>query len=123
LTKRPIRSCFRNLLTCGSGCSEVYWGEWLSDPPACCDPCVNLGNCHRRGFLENCWSTIAGDCGNDSCVDPCGYTARGGHSHDPYLPSGSMHEPVDPPPAPPTVAPDALQPDQKAVRPRRVIRR
>lgn len=24
---------------CGTGCGEVYWGEWLHDPPDCCDPC------------------------------------------------------------------------------------
>ena len=27
------------LLTCGSGCEDVYWGEWLSDPPEPCDHC------------------------------------------------------------------------------------
>ncbi len=28
---------------CGGGCGEVYWGEWLNDPPDCCDPC---GECY-----------------------------------------------------------------------------
>lgn len=27
---------------CG-GCGELYWNEWHSDPPACCDPCDNCG--------------------------------------------------------------------------------
>jgi len=26
-------------LTCGEGCGEIYWHEWISDPPAPCDPC------------------------------------------------------------------------------------
>jgi hypothetical protein len=29
----------RRGFTCGKGCGEVYWGEWISDPPDCCDPC------------------------------------------------------------------------------------
>src|SRR5690606_32343758 len=32
-----------NQLTCGSGCGPLYWNEWLSDPPDCCDPCDNHG--------------------------------------------------------------------------------
>jgi hypothetical protein len=32
------------MLTCGSGCGELYWDEWLSDPPDACDPCDNCGN-------------------------------------------------------------------------------
>jgi hypothetical protein len=31
-------------LTCAGGCGELYWGEWLSDPPQRCDPCDNWGN-------------------------------------------------------------------------------
>jgi len=34
----------KDVLTCGSGCSEVYWGPWISDPPAPCDPCDDCGN-------------------------------------------------------------------------------
>jgi hypothetical protein len=26
-------------LTCGEGCGEIYWHEWISDPPKPCDPC------------------------------------------------------------------------------------
>ncbi len=29
----------RRSLICGGGCGEVYYGEWLSTPPDCCDPC------------------------------------------------------------------------------------
>jgi hypothetical protein len=28
----------------GGGCGEVYYGDWSSDPPDCCDPCDRLGN-------------------------------------------------------------------------------
>ncbi len=51
---RAIGSEFRRLLAplglccpCGSGCGgcgELYWNEWHSDPPACCDPCDQCGN-------------------------------------------------------------------------------
>jgi len=34
----------KHMLTCASGCGEIYWGEWLSDPPDACDPCDNHGN-------------------------------------------------------------------------------
>ena len=33
---------FANLhrrLTCGQACGEMYFGDWISDPPAPCDPC------------------------------------------------------------------------------------
>jgi hypothetical protein len=29
-------------MACDAGCGDVYWGEWVSDPPAACDPC----DCH-----------------------------------------------------------------------------
>lgn len=37
-------------LACGSGCGDVYWGEWLCDPPECCDACNDDG----------CWAGTAG---------------------------------------------------------------
>lgn len=30
---------WRRELVCGSGCGEVYHGEWISTPPDCNDPC------------------------------------------------------------------------------------
>ncbi len=30
-------------LACGSGCGDVYWNEWICDPPECCDPCDDGG--------------------------------------------------------------------------------
>lgn len=26
------------------GCGDVYWGDYASDPPKCCEPCDNQGN-------------------------------------------------------------------------------
>ena len=34
----------KHTLTCASGCGDIYWGEWISDPPDKCDPCDNCGN-------------------------------------------------------------------------------
>ena len=31
--------------TCGKGCGEIYFNEWVSDPPDCCDPC---DQCHGQ---------------------------------------------------------------------------
>lgn len=33
-----LRQAKRSLV-CGRGCGEVYYGEWMSTPPDCCDPC------------------------------------------------------------------------------------
>jgi hypothetical protein len=33
-----LRAMHRSLI-CGGGCGEVYYGEWFSTPPNCCDPC------------------------------------------------------------------------------------
>ena len=38
-TECGILPAMRRCLTCGKGCGEVYLGEWISDPPDCCDPC------------------------------------------------------------------------------------
>ncbi len=48
-------------LACGSGCGGVYWNEWISDPPDCCDPCNDCGQWtgHCGG---NSWSGQTG-CG------------------------------------------------------------
>ena len=45
-------------LACGSGCGGVYWNEWVSDPPVCCDPCDDCG----------CWVGPRCDtCAGSSC--------------------------------------------------------
>ena len=35
------RLAIRNLLTCGSGCGDLYIDEWHSDPPDLHDPCID----------------------------------------------------------------------------------
>lgn len=39
----PLGLCCPCGRSCG-GCGELYWNEWHSDPPACCDPCDDCGN-------------------------------------------------------------------------------
>ncbi len=59
-TECGILPAMRRCMSCGKGCGEIYWGEWISDPPDCCDPCdqcygqwtgphgyCNLGPCQR----------------------------------------------------------------------------
>lgn len=46
----------RNLLTCGSGCGDVYWGEWTGDPPSC----GSCGGCGRCGGCGECWPILGG---------------------------------------------------------------
>ena len=40
----PPFGSVRKTLACGSGCGEVYYGEWLSNPPNTCN------DCDARGF-------------------------------------------------------------------------
>jgi hypothetical protein len=65
-------------LTCGSGCGEVYWGEWISDPPDPCDPCDGCGNwigprcCPPRWWQLICCGAPGlwgWRCGPDACCD------------------------------------------------------
>ena len=53
-----ILSTLRRCKTCGKGCGEIYWGEWISDPPDCCDPC---DPCHGR------WTGPHGYCSLGPC--------------------------------------------------------
>ena len=54
-------SYMKHRLTCGAGCGEIYWDEWLSDPPDDCDPCDDCGNwigprCCEPSF----WQRVSG---------------------------------------------------------------
>lgn len=74
---------------CGAGCGEIYWGEWLSDPPDCCDPCGGYGQytggrwgCGPRGFLSNFFTGIlgtrhGGGCGCSDCASSGGMIYSG----------------------------------------------
>ncbi|MEW4561399.1 hypothetical protein AB1K70_02670 [Bremerella sp. JC770] len=66
-----IRQHLRNNLTCTAGCSdEVYWGEWISDPPKC-DPCDCFGN-YVGPVGGRCRPGITGiRRGDDSCSSMC----------------------------------------------------
>jgi hypothetical protein len=57
-----------NHLACGSGCGDVYWGEWIFDPPECCDAC------HEAG----CWA--GSECDGSYCAygPGCGHGLLGG---------------------------------------------
>ena len=61
---------FRPVTWVGPSCGERYWGDYLSDPPDCCDPCdcygnytgVNMRNCPRRGAGCACGTTADYGC-------------------------------------------------------------
>lgn len=79
----------RRSMVCGGGCGEVYYGEWLSTPPDCADPCCGtqfVGGatkcspfCWQPGLLiGNLYGKRVDDCGCATCgetgCDDCGET-------------------------------------------------
>jgi hypothetical protein len=76
---RPLAGCLTRALTCGSGCGDVYWDEWINDPPACCDPCDDYGNwtgnaycpprCRPLSGLGHLWGYRYAPAG---CDEACG---------------------------------------------------
>ena len=86
-------SYLKHSLTCKVGCGELYWDEWKSDPPACCDPCDNCGNwtgpqgcgppfwCRVFSGIHSLWGYRgAGSC---ATCDGCGYgPALGGEVYE-----------------------------------------
>ena len=74
--------------TCGRGCGEVYWGEWVSDPPDCCDPCNSCGDwqnqqCCSPGLLRRLWwgahgYRLGGQHGDANCCGGCSGCGMGG---------------------------------------------
>jgi len=77
--KGPLGGCVNRALTCGSGCGEVYWGEWANDPPACSDPCDDYGNwtgeayyaprCNPLQGLRHLWGYRYAPAGCDVACD------------------------------------------------------
>jgi hypothetical protein len=71
----------RRCLSCGKGCGEIYVGEWLSDPPDCCDPCDQCygqwigphGYCHL-GPMQRLLAAVHGYkyCPKPCCNEGCG---------------------------------------------------
>ena len=109
--------------TCGNGCSDVYWGEWISDPPDCCDPCDQCfgqwtgphGYC-RLGPMQHLLAALHGYkyCPRPCCDESCGpllcnkpgctscgssgFDAYGGEqlSHGTVISGPAMKQPVPP---------------------------
>ncbi len=54
-----IKGWLYNQATGCKGCGDIYWGEWISDPPDCCDPCDQCG-----GFTGS-----GGDCCKPRCLE------------------------------------------------------
>ncbi len=57
----PLLGRIGAALACGSGCGEVYWGEWINHPPKYCDPCDHHGNWIGAGSCGvGCWHPFQG---------------------------------------------------------------
>jgi hypothetical protein len=71
---------------CGPSCGDAYWGEVVSDPPACREPCNRNGQWTGRSGCASC-------------------------NHDGMRASGEMRESGDMTPAPEgaTIQEDPLQ--------------
>jgi hypothetical protein len=89
-TECGILPNLRRCMTCGKGCGEVYWGEWISDPPDCCDPCdecygqwtgphgyCSLGPCQRLLAALHHYKYCPKPC----CDEWCGWFCRKGPGH------------------------------------------
>jgi hypothetical protein len=116
-----IRQWLHNKATHCRGCGEIYWGEWLSDPPDCCDPCDACGNFTGAGVCCDHGCGLGILCrlchlfqGHRYCPGPCGCTDCGGIGcdscgHDGWLERGVevhshgsvLDEDWEPRPAPP----------------------
>ncbi len=86
---------FRPITWMGPACGEQYWGDYMSYPPDCCDPCdchgnytgMHVNDCPRRGDCQACGTCMetacasgCTDCGCESgCVDGGSCTSCSGH--------------------------------------------
>ncbi len=68
----------RQALVCGFGCGQVYWCDWISDPPACQDPCSfsygdgGCGSCTMGGCGGGCGeAVIESGCTSGCCGGGC----------------------------------------------------
>ncbi|MFO0868502.1 MAG: hypothetical protein U0935_06095 [Pirellulales bacterium] len=128
------RSTLGERASCRWGCGEIYWDEWLSDPPDCCDPCDGCGNwagpqsCCRSSPLSSLWSFLCG-CRGEPCRDGedcsggcgrsgCSSCVSAGADEGPFADEPTLQAPLpaeEPEPAPMP----ARKPDPKAKRPAR----
>jgi len=103
-------SYLKHQLTCSSGCGEIYWGEWLNDPPADCDPCNNCGQwVGPQSCGPNCLQKLAswvfgGSCGGctkgcNACSAPVGgKSLKGGKAAPGTIPPMFHADPLPPEP-------------------------
>ncbi len=89
-----LTGTLRRNAICGSGCGELYLGEWSYDPPDDCDPCGNHGDwigaqcCPPSawswlgsGILGQRGDSHGGACGCDECVEEFGDSYETGSSY------------------------------------------
>ncbi len=120
-----VTQAIRNMFTCGSGCGEIYWGEWCYDPPDQCDPCNNHGDWTGPGCCPpSCWTRLwqgltgarfceatcepacgVADCGVAAC-DSCDGSGPTMLDSEPQEPMGEFEflETVSEPELPPTAS-------------------
>ena len=87
----------RQALVCGLGCGQVYWGDWISDPPACSDPCSFSygdggcgGGCGAGITIGGCTGSSCGSgaCGGGGCAAASQRSYNWGHPNSGTCPSG-----------------------------------
>ncbi len=88
----------KHMKTCVAGCGEIYWNEWLSDPPDECDPCDGCGQwvgqrCCPPKLLDRFASGLPGQRGLGHC---CGGECGGECAGDSWMPEGSIEEMSEP---------------------------
>jgi hypothetical protein len=78
---------------CGPSCGELFWCEWFSIPPQCCDPCDECGNFIGPRLNDGLYSH-----GND-------YQGWCEHRHAHHVQQPTVAEPVQGAPSQPSPAP------------------
>lgn len=107
----PCGGCgLLNFLRCRGtsckGCGEVYYGQWLSDPPNCCDTCdsfAGANSCGGQGCGNGFFARLAagihggrtggGTCGCSSCAGGGQVTYDGGMIDGGVIHGGMMGSP------------------------------
>lgn len=97
---RWIGKLFYSGTWCGPSCGDTYWGEGISDPPACHDPCNCNGHwtgnggcasCNHEGGYEGSEGYSTGSTGRRGCAS-CN---RGGGYQGGDAPSAAEAAPAD----------------------------
>lgn len=98
-----LRAHLHGTATCGRGCGEVYWGEWVSDPPDCCDPCNSCGDwqgrqCCSPTLAQRLWwgahgYRLGGQHGDANCCGGCTGCGGGAVASASYYEGGVVGKP------------------------------